>query len=412
MKNKRMILGFTANVFFLGLVSLLTDISSEMTLTILPLFLVNVLGAGTPVIGVIEGVAESAATLLKVISGWMSDKWGSRKGLATIGYAFSALAKPLLYFADAWGTVLGVRIADRLGKGIRSSPRDALLADSIPEDVRGKSFGFHRAMDTAGAVIGLGLAAAIVFFLQRNEIPMERGTYQKLVLVGVIPGLLAVLVMWFLVKEVRKDKKIHPVSLPVPDKTSKTSKFAFSRTFYMFIGVMMLFTLGNSSDAFLILRAQNLGLSTLQILVLLVVFNLVYAGIAVPAGILSDKVGRKTLIALGWIVYSLIYLGFGLATATWQVLALFVVYGIYYGSVESMARAYVADLVPSDRRGTAYGLFQGAVGISVLPASIIAGVLWQTINPAAPFFFGAAMAFLALVGLLVLVKKPQPARDS
>lgn len=406
MKNKRFIFGLTANVFFLGLVSLFTDISSEMTLTILPLFLANVLGAGTPVIGLIEGVSESAATLLKVVSGWMSDRWGDRKGLTTVGYALSAVSKPLLYFANAWGMVLGIRITDRLGKGIRSSPRDALLADSAPEDVRGRSFGFHRAMDTAGAVIGLGLAAAIVFFLQRNEIPIERVTYQKLVLVGVIPGLLAVLIVWFMVKEVKKDKKIQPVSLPVTDKTAKTSKIAFSRTFYMFLGVMMLFTLGNSSDAFLILRAQNLGLSTLQILVLLVVFNLVYAGIAFPAGILSDKLGRKTLIALGWIVYSLIYLGFGLASDRWQVLALFVAYGIYYGSVESMARAYVADLVPADRRGTAYGLFQGAVGITVLPASIIAGVLWQTINPSAPFFFGAAMAFLALVGLLVLVRKP------
>ncbi len=407
MKNRRMILGFTANVFFLGLVSFFTDISSEITLTILPLFLANVLATGMPVIGLIEGLSESSATLLKIASGWMSDRWGNRKRLTTVGYALSALSKPLLYFATAWGMVLGVRITDRLGKGIRSSPRDALLADSAPEAVRGKSFGFHRAMDTAGAVIGLALAAAIVFFLQQNEVALERGTYQRLVLVGVIPGLLAVVIVWFLVKEAKREKTAQPVKLPAEVKPPAAGKAAFSKTFYMFLGVMVLFTLGNSSDAFLILRAQNLGLSTLQILILLVFFNLVYALIATPAGILSDKLGRKTLIAMGWTVYALIYLGFGFASAAWQVVALFVAYGLYYGVVEGMARAYVADLVPADGRGTAYGLFHGAVGISVLPASVIAGVLWQTISPSAPFFFGAAMAVLALVGLLVVVRKPR-----
>lgn len=407
MRNNRAILGLTANVFFLGVVSLLTDMSSEMTLTILPLFLANVLGAGTPVIGLIEGLAESAATMLKIISGWMSDRWGNRKNLTAIGYALSSLSKPLLYFANAWGLVLGIRITDRIGKGIRSSPRDALLADSTPENIRGKSFGFHRAMDSAGAVIGLSLAALIVFLMQRNEISLERSTYQNLVLVGVIPGLLAVLILWFMVKEIKKDKKAQPLSIPLKKDPPGKSKIVFSRNFYLFLGVMVLFTLGKSSDAFLILRAQNLGLSTLQILVLLVFFNIVYTLIALPAGILSDKLGRKALISLGWLVYAFIYLGFALASAKWQVLALFVAYGIYYGTVEGVARAYVADLVPADKRGTAFGLFHGAVGLSLLPASIIAGVLWQAINPSAPFFFGAALSFLALVGLLVLVKKPR-----
>lgn len=412
MNKRKFLLGLTANVFFLGVVSLLTDISSEMTLTILPLFLANVLGAGTTVIGLIEGVAESGATILKIVSGWLSDKWGNKKNLATLGYALSALSKPLLYFANAWGMVLGIRIADRIGKGIRSSPRDALLADSTPAEVRGKSFGFHRAMDTAGAVIGLALAAAIVFYMQRNEIALERSTYQKLVLVGVVPALIAVLIIWFLVKEVRKEKKAPPASSFVSGNPSKGGKAVFSKTFYLFLGVMVVFTLGNSSDAFLILRAQNLGLSTLQILVLLVMFNLVYAGLATPAGIISDTLGRrmgreegrKLLISLGWAVYALIYLGFGFASSLWQVVALFVAYGIYYGLVEGMARAYVADLVPAERRGTAYGLFHGAVGLSVLPASVIAGILWQRINPAAPFFFGAIMASIALAGLLFLVR--------
>lgn len=403
--NKRTVLGFTANVFFLGVVSLLTDMSSEMTLTILPLFLANVLGAGTPVIGLIEGLAESASSLLKIISGWLSDRLGSRKGLTTAGYALSALVKPLLFFASTWGMVLSVRIADRLGKGIRSSPRDALLADSTPASSRGKSFGFHRAMDTVGAVIGLSLAAAMVYFLQQNEIALERATYQKMVLVGVIPGLLAVGILWFMVKEAKQDKKAQPAAAPAVQGPSNPGKKGFSRKFYLFLGVTVLFTLGKSSDAFLILRAQNLGLSTLQILVLLVLFNIVYAVIATPAGILSDRMGRKALVAMGWIVHAIIYLGFALASAKWQVLALFVAYGLYYGSVEGMARAYVADLVPAERRGTAYGLFHGAVGISVLPASVIAGVLWQAISPSAPFYFGSVMALIALAGLLVLIRK-------
>lgn len=397
------ILGLTANVFFLGVVSFLNDISSEMTLTLLPLFLANVLGASTLVIGLIEGVAESAASFLKIGSGWFSDRWQQRKTLTLIGYALSTIAKPFLYFAGTWHWVLGVRFADRLGKGIRTSPRDALLSESTLEKERGKSFGFHRALDSFGAVFGLGLAAIIVYLTQRGTLEISHASFQRLVLVGIIPAVLAVLVLIFFVHEAKD----------ISSKADKVSSEAMHRPglfsglptrFKVFLGITVLFTLGNSSDAFLILRAQNLGLSTFQVLLLLVLFNIVYASIAGPAGILSDKLGRKALIISGWGIYALIYLGFALASTPGIVIGLFVAYGIYYGAAEGVGRALVADMVPSERRGTAYGLYHGAIGLSVLPASVIAGWLWQSINPAAPFFFGAALAAISSIALVVLVR--------
>lgn len=400
------ILGLTANVFFLGMVSFLTDISSEMTLTLLPLFLANVLGTSTVVIGLIEGVAESAASLLKIGSGWFSDRWQQRKILTVIGYGLSTVSKPFLFFASTWHWVLGVRFADRLGKGVRTSPRDALLADSTTEKERGKSFGFHRAMDSFGAVLGLGLAALIVYLTQKGAVDITQASFQRLVLMGIIPAVLAVLVIIFFVHESKekKDKIDPPVAREIP-KSKTSGLFAGLPTrFKIFLGIMVLFTLGNSSDAFLILRAQNIGLSTFHILLLLVTFNIVYALIAGPAGVLSDKVGRKALIIGGWTVYALIYLGFGMASTPWVIVGLFIAYGIYYGTAEGVGRALVADMVPAEKRGTAYGLYHGAVGISVLPASVIAGWLWQSINPAAPFFFGAALAAIASIGLVTLVK--------
>lgn len=393
----RRIGGVAPNVFFLGIVSFLTDISSEMTLTILPLFLKNVLGASTVTIGLIEGVAEGTASSMKVSSGWLSDRLRKRKLLTTLGYGLSTIAKPFLYLAASWGWVLGVRFADRLGKGIRTSPRDALLADSAAASERGKSFGLHRTLDSLGAVVGLGLAALIVFLTQRGALELSRYTYQKLVLVGIVPAVLAVLILIFFVREVKKQQ-------PTPTATDPKSKATLPLKFKIYLAIMVLFTLGNSSDAFLILRAQNLGLSTLYILLLLVLFNLVYAVVATPAGTLSDRLGRRGVIAAGWLVYALVYLGFALAQAPLHVYILFAFYGIYYGITEGVGRALVADMVPAERRGTAYGLYHGAVGLSALPASLIAGWLWQAVNPAAPFYFGAALAGLAAILLLALVR--------
>ncbi len=403
MAERKRIFGLNPNVFFLGLVSFLTDVSSEMIFTVLPLFLANILGVAAVTIGFIEGVAESTASLLKIFSGWLSDRLGKRKSLAVIGYGLSTLAKPFMYIATTWGLVLGVRFADRLGKGVRTAPRDALVADSVPAGQRGKAFGLHRAMDTSGAALGLVAAAAVVFFFQKGALELIRNTYQWLVLIGIVPAVLA-LFMFFFIREAKKGSSLQSQSECLP-KSSQDTKAGFDNRFKLFLGVMFLFTLGNSSDAFLILRAQNLGNSVIYILLMLIIFNVVYAAVSIPAGVLSDKLGRRRIIVLGWLAYALTYLGFAVASTSWQIWLLFSLYGVYYGLAEGVARAFVADLVPEDRCGTAYGLFHGVVGITLLPASVIAGWLWQTISPAAPFYFGAGLAFLAMVGLLALVRE-------
>jgi len=402
-EERKPVFGLNPNVFFLGLVSFLTDVSSEMIFTLLPLFLANILGAATVVIGFIEGVTESTASLLKLFSGWFSDRLGKRKSLAFIGYLLSTLAKPFMYIATTWGLVLGVRFADRFGKGVRTAPRDALVADSVLAEQRGKAFGFHRAMDTSGAAMGLVTAAIVVFFLQRGTLELIRDTYQWLVLIGIIPAVLSLFIFLF-IREAKKNSSPQSYS-ECSEKSSQDKKAGFDIRFKLFLGIVFLFTLGNSSDAFLILRAQNLGNSVLYILLMLILFNVVYATVSIPAGILSDKLGRRRIIVLGWLVYALTYLGFAVTSASWQIWLLFALYGVYYGLAEGVARAFVADLVPEDRCGTAYGLFHGVVGITLLPASIIAGWLWQAISPAAPFYFGASLAFLAMIGLLALVRE-------
>jgi len=283
------------------------------------------------------------------------------------------------------------------------------VADSVTPEQRGKAFGLHRAMDTFGAVVGIISAAVVVFLWQGGTLELSRATYQQLVLIGIIPAVIA-LFMFFFVTE-REKKATSRIPVPI----SKVGKLTFGldRRFWIFLSIIFLFTLGNSSDAFLILRAQNLGNSVFYILLMLVLFNFVYASLATPAGILSDRLGRRRIILLGWLIYALVYLGFALTSVSWQVWILFGFYGVYYGLAEGVARAFVADLVPEERRGTAYGLFHGMVGVTLLPASLIAGYLWQygwpwqeaTANPAAPFFFGAIMAFVAMVGFWVLVKE-------
>lgn len=411
-KNGERIFGMHPNVFFLGMVSFLTDVSSEMVFTILPLFLANVLGAGTTVIGLIGGVTESADALLRIFSGWLSDRLQKRKSLAVLGYSLSTLAKPFMYLATTWGMVLGVRFADRVGKGIRTSPRDALIADSTSAEKRGKGFGFHSAMDTAGAALGLAIAAALVYLSQKGSLELSRGTYQQLVLGGIIPAIIAVLLLVFFVREIKGNRQRQ--SRDSSDVTGIKALFSlrgFDRQFKVFLAIMALFTLGNSSDAFLILRAQNLGISVFHVFLVLILFNAVYAAISTPAGVWSDKVGRKRLIALGWLVYALTYLGFALASSQWQVWLLFALYGMYYGMTQGVARAFVADMVPVEKRGTAYGLYHGVVGLTLLPASLLAGWLWQRFTPATPFLLGAGLSTAATVALLTLIKE-RPKRDT
>ena len=402
-RNNKRIWGLNPNVFFLGIVSLLTDVSSEMIFTLVPLFLSNVLGAGSTIIGLVGGLSESADAILRIFSGWFSDRIGKRKSLAVLGYSLSTLVKPFMYLASQWGVVLAIRFSDRLGKGVRTAPRDALVADSVSVSERGRGFGLHRALDTFGAVLGLAIAAVIIYSVQGGGFELSLKTYQWLVLVGIAPAVLAVFLLLILVRE--PERKLLP-------KTGLRSSVAWNRLFAgfdnrfkVFLVIMAVFTLGNSSDFFVILRAQNLEVPLITVVLMLVLFNVTYAAVSLPAGILSDRLGRRRVIALGWLIYALVYLGFALASTLWQVWLLFACYGIYYGMVEGVARAFVADLVVEERRGTAYGLYHGVVGLTLLPASVIAGWLWDALNPAALFFFGAGLAFIAMVGIMTLIRE-------
>jgi MFS family permease len=358
-----------------------------------------VLGATTTIVGLIGGLSESTDAIFRILSGWFSDRVRKRKPLAILGYSISTIAKPFMYLASTWGSVLAIKFGDRVGKGIRTSPRDALVADSVAAKERGRGFGLHRAMDTTGAVLGLALAAMIIYLVQGGGLKLLPNTYKWLVLVGIVPAVLAVLVLLFFVHE-RKESSPN-----ARQKLSPIGFAGFNTRFKLFLAVMAVFTLGNSSDFFVILRAQNLGSSVLHVTLMLVLFNITYAITSLPAGVLSDRLGRRRVIAVGWAIYALVYLGFALASSLWQVWLLFACYGVYYGVVEGVARAFVADLVPEEKRGTAYGLYHGVVGITLLPASLIAGWLWQAINPAAPFFLGAGLAFLAMVGIMGVVRE-------
>ncbi len=389
------------NVWIVTATSLLTDISSEMIVYLVPLFLSNVLGVRTAVIGLIDGVAETTASLLKIYSGALSDKLGKRKWLTVAGYALSTLAKPFLYIANAWGWVLGVRFADRVGKGIRTAPRDALVADSIDPSQRGLAFGLHRAGDTLGAFLGLGLAAAIVSVTQPQAASLTRSTFQIAILFSVIPAILAVIVLALGARDVAK---ANPSAKPT------LSLKGFDSRFKTFLVIVVLFTLGNSSDAFIVLRGQERGLNVLQVMLMVMTFNFIYAVLAGPLGALSDKIGRRRLILFGWLAYGLVYLGFAFSQTGWQVWMLFGLYGIYYAATEGVAKALIADLVPESQRGTAYGLYAAAVGLTALPASLFAGILWQGLGAwggfgaSAPFAFGAVMSLLAGVLFWRMVK--------
>lgn len=395
------------NVWIATITSFLTDISTEMIANLIPLFLANVLGVSTAVIGLIEGIAETTSSLLKGFSGWLSDKLHTRKWLTVSGYALSACAKPFLYFATSWTGVLAVRFVDRMGKGIRTAPRDALIADSSDENHRGIAFGLHRAGDTAGAMVGMIIALLVVLATQSQALDLSRETFQTLVLIGIIPAFAAVLVLAIGAREVH-------ITRPSTEKV-RLNFGALNKDFKFFLLVIAIFTLGNSSDAFLILRAQERGLNVAGIMGMLITFNLIYALFSGPLGALSDRVGRKRLIIGGWLIYGLLYLCFAIATTAAQVWIIYGVYGLYYAAVEGTAKALVADLIPEAQRGTAYGYYNATVGLMALPGSLLAGVLWQGIGgwagfgPSAPFLAGALLALTA-AGLMTLYWRKIPAQ--
>lgn len=389
--QEKKVFGVSSIIFWVGVVSLLTDLSSEMIVPILPLFLTGVLHTQIGTIGIIEGIAESTASILKLFSGWLSDRMGKRKPLMLAGYGFSNLIKPLFALTTSGWQVLLIRFGDRFGKGIRGAPRDALIADSTNKKDRGKAFGFHRSMDTLGAAIG-PLAAFLI-------LSSFEGQYRLVFLISAIPGILAVLVLIFFLKERNSEEKSRQRGLP------KISFKGMDRRFVTFTLISALFAIGNSSDAFLILQAKNVGMKEIYIPLAYLVFNLTYTFFSMPAGILSDKIGRKPIIIGGYVIFSIIYLGFGLVQHSIGIWILFVFYGLYYAATEGIQKAYVADIVPSGQRGTAMGTFNAVTGIAALPASILAGFLWQAYGPLTSFATSSAFALLASLLLFLLKSK-------
>ncbi len=397
-RNDILLFGFERNVVVLSATSLLTDASNNMVFPLMALFLDNVLGVKPSLIGLVEGVVECAASLLKMFSGWLSDRLGARKALIHGGYWTSTLAKAFLVLAGSWWVVLLARFIDRVGKGLRAAPAEALVADASRSEDVGRTFGFYKMMDVAGGLLGLLASAGIVYLIQGDHLLLARNTYQILILAGMVPALLGATLVLLFLRERRRS----------PSASLRSSRLGWSELdvhFRRFLVITFVFTLGNFSDAFLALRAQDIGASTLQVILLLVVFHAVYSLVAWPTGALSDRFGRKRILMAGWTLYALVYLGFALAGRGWQVLALYLLYGLYLGSTKGIERAFIADLVPaSSARGTAYGMFNAAVGLTALPASVIAGTLWQVVAPGAAFLLGAALALLAVCLLALLIR--------
>ena len=382
------------NVKALSVVSLLTDVSSEMIYPLLPIFLTTVLGASAAMIGTIEGFAESTAALLKLASGWWSDRV-RRKPLVVFGYGLAAVMRPLVGLATSASQVLAIRVSDRVGKGIRTSPRDALLADAADPAERGRAFGFHRSADNLGAVLG----PLIAWLLLQHAGVAVRSVF----LWSAIPGMLAIVVLLVFVREkriseTRVDAPISPTLSPVGSDSQP-----LGGAFWKYLFVLLVFTLGGSTDAFLLLRASQLGVTAAMIPLLWAAHSFVKSLTNTPGGMLSDKLGRKPLIVAGWVVYAIVYLLFGRATSAWQIWALFLVYGLYFGLTEGAEKALVTDLVPASKRGTAFGWYNFTVGLAALPASVIFGIVWDRVSPVAAFTMGATLAGVAAVGLMIVV---------
>ena len=374
-------LNIPKNVVWLGFVSLFNDIASEMIYPIIPLFLTITLGAPMTVVGLIEGIAESTASLLKVFSGWFSDLIGQRKPLVVCGYSFSTFAKLVLYISFSWPLVLLGRFIDRLGKGMRVAPRDALIADGTAPEVRGAVFGFHRAMDTFGAVCGPLIAVGLMAIFAAN--------YRLIFLISFIPALLGVLILQFFVAEVKPKSATRPKLTLAFDN--------FGRPYYLFLIVSAVFALGNSSDAFLILRSKDLGLSAILVIFAYVVYNIFYALFSYPAGILADRFGFKKILITGFLIFAAVYAGFGLTHNPHAVWFLFAIYGFYIAFTEGVGKAYISNISPKDKVATAIGLYYTVTGVAVLIASLVAGWLWSTFGAPSAFYYGSITALLASV---------------
>lgn len=384
--------GLSHNVIALGVVSFFTDVSTEVVYPLLPLFL-TALGASPAFVGLVEGVAETTASLLKLVAGWLSDRLGRRKAVVLFGYGLSSLTRPVMALALAPWHVLAVRFMDRVGKGFRGAPRDALIADSTEPTFRGRAFGFHRMMDHAGAVVGPLIAFFVLQTVFQNDPSLE--PFRAVFWIATIPAGLAMLVLVLAVREVK----------PPPNEQRDLPRLTlkpFNPTFRTFLLVLVIFTLGNSSDAFLLLRASDLGVAPAWIPILWVVLHLVKSLSSMPGSGWSDRVGRRKTILVGWAIYALIYIGFALASAGWQIWMLFGLYGIYFGLTEGSERALIADLTPPELRSTAYGVYGFTIGMAALPASLLMGFLWGQFGPQVAFLFGSSLALLAMLLMATL----------
>ena len=381
------IFGVPMNVVNLGLVSLFNDVASEMIYPIVPIFLTSVLGAPKSVVGLIEGIAEATASLLKIFSGWISDRLEKRKPFVTLGYSTAVISKIIMAFSYVWPWVLFARFIDRFGKGVRTSARDALIAESTDKDNLGKAFGLHRAMDTLGAVAGPLLALVLIKYFHDD--------YRTIFLIASVPAVIGV--GWLILAVTEAPKQSAGTSagkLPINLKTAR-EVISRNKAFGLFLIVSLVFSLGNSSDAFLILRAQNLGLSVMMTILAYVLYNTTYSLFSYLAGDLSDRIGPKNILIGGFLFYALVYGLFGWATGSWIIWFLFPIYGLYMAMTDGVGKAYIANLVPSEYSGTAFGVYQTAVGFAAFFASLIAGLLWDSVGVSAPFYFGAALAFVA-----------------
>ncbi len=380
--------GFGKNVFVAGLVSFFMDISSEMIYPLVPLFLARVLGVNKSVIGLIEGIAESTASLIKVFSGWFSDRIGNRKWLMAAGYGISTLSRPIVALATGWHYVMGSRFMDRFGKGVRTAPRDAIIAESTDKSSLGKTFGLQRSMDTMGAVVGPALAFFLLGILSND--------YRKIFWLSMIPGAIAVLLIIFCITEKKESVAVHSYR-------PKLTLRHFDWKFKFFVVIAALFAVGNSSDMFLILRAQQVGVSTVLIPMVYLLFNLVYSLSSIPAGVAADRFGKKRIILLGFTLFAFLYYGFAVASDTKIIWLLFSLYGLFMGLTDGILRAFLATIIPLDFKATAFGFYNTVVGLATLPASLIGGWLWDQVSPSATFYFGAATAAVSAVLFIVFI---------
>ena len=385
MKEKK-ILGFNRNIIFTGLTSFLTDTSVKMVYSVMPMFLMSI-GASKTSLALIEGIAESTASLVKALSGFWSDRIGKNKPFMIIGYGLSALIIPLYTFVVTPMQVLYLRFIERFGKGIRTAPRDSLIAGSVTNGETGKSFGLQKAMDNSGAIVGPLAAFVLLIFYPEN--------YRLIFLLAGIPAVLSILVIIFGIKEAKRDqeglfKKFHFKDFPAK--------------FYLFLVIVFVFTLGNSTDALLMVKANEVGVKVAFIPLVYMVTSVVAVLLAIPVGSLSDRIGKEKILIAGYLIYAIVYYGFGVTSHVWTIVGLFAMYGLYSAATDGIQKAFISDITDKNKQGTGLGIYNALLGITLLPASIIAGVLYDKVNSRVPFYFGAATALLSAVLMIFFVR--------